>query len=94
MKTLDPDLRRSWLFGPGADAVVHEAMRACCADVLIVDLEDSTPAKRKEEARQILGNLVPRWREAGHMVAVRINALDGEGPTDLAAAMPDRKSVV
>lgn len=94
MKSFDPDLRRSWLFGPGADACVHESMRACCADVLIVDLEDSTPHARKEEARQGLGSLVRNWREAGHMVAVRINALDGEGPADLAAAMPARPDII
>ena len=36
--SLDPDLRRTWLFGPGADTVVHARMAACGADVLILDL--------------------------------------------------------
>ena len=40
----DPDLRRTWLFGPGADARMHEAMLASGADALILDLEDFTPA--------------------------------------------------
>ncbi len=42
----DPDLRRTWLFGPGADASVHDAMLASGADALIVDLEDFTPPAR------------------------------------------------
>jgi citrate lyase subunit beta / citryl-CoA lyase len=37
MPTLDPDLRRTWLFGPGADSTAHDAMLASGADVLIVD---------------------------------------------------------
>ena len=43
MAILDPDLRRTWLFGPGADAIAHDAMLASGADALIVDLEDFTP---------------------------------------------------
>ena len=46
----DPDLRRTWLFGPGADAAVHDAMLASGADALIVDLEDFTPAPRRAAA--------------------------------------------
>ncbi len=38
MPRLDPDLRRTWLFGPGAHAAAHEAMLASGADALIVDL--------------------------------------------------------
>jgi citrate lyase subunit beta / citryl-CoA lyase len=94
MTTVDPDLRRTWLFGPGADASMHEAMRSSCADVLIVDLEDFTPHSLKQVARQGLESLVRNWREAGHVVAVRINALEGEGPSDLAAAMPTRPDII
>lgn len=90
----DPDLRRTWLFGPGADARAHEAMERSEADVLIVDLEDFTPPARRDEARGMLVNLLQRWRAAGRVTAVRINALDGDGPADLAAAMPARPDVV
>ena len=45
MPIVDPDLRRTWLFGPGADAHAHEAMRRSGADALIVDLEDFTPPR-------------------------------------------------
>lgn len=90
----DPDLRRTWLFGPGADPAVHEAMASSGADALIVDLEDFTPESRREEARRLLPALLRRWRDAGLVTSVRINALDGEGPADLAAAMPAKPDVI
>jgi citrate lyase subunit beta/citryl-CoA lyase len=60
MSIPDPDLRRTWLFGPGADAQAHEAMEASGADALIVDLEDFTPPPRRDEARRALGALLAR----------------------------------
>ena len=94
MLPVDPDLRRTWLFGPGADASAHEAMERSEADVLIIDLEDFTPPARRDEARGLLVTLLPRWRDAGRVTAVRINALDTDGPSDLAATMPARPDVV
>jgi citrate lyase subunit beta/citryl-CoA lyase len=89
-----PDLRRTWLFGPGADTRVHDAMLRSGADALIVDLEDFTPPARRDEARRGLVHLLRQWREAGRVTAVRINGLDADGPTDLSAAMPARPDVV
>ena len=94
MTRLDPDLRRTWLFGPGADAPTHAAMAASGADGLIVDLEDFTPPARRAEARQGLQALLQGWRAAGCLTAVRINALEADGPEDLAAAMPARPDVI
>jgi len=94
MPRIDPDLRRTWLFGPGADARVHEQMRDSGADVLIVDLEDFTPPARRDEARRGLEHLLARWREAGRITAVRINALEADGSLDLAAAMPLRPDII
>lgn len=94
MPIADPDLRRTWLFGPGADTGAHEVMQRSGADVLIVDLEDFTPPARRDEAHRGLAGLLARWREAGRIAAVRINALDGDGPSDLAAAMPARPDIV
>jgi len=91
---MDPDLIRTWLFGPGADAQAHDAMQRSGADALIVDLEDFTPPARRDEARRVLAKLLQRWREASRIVVVRINALDADGPTDLAAAMPARPDVI
>ena len=90
----DADLVRTWLFGPGADAAAHAAMLASGADALIVDLEDFTPPPRRAEARQRLRSLLASWRDAGRVALVRINALDGDGPADLEAAMPARPDVV
>jgi citrate lyase subunit beta/citryl-CoA lyase len=65
----DPDLRRTWLFGPGADAAAHAAMSRSGADVLIVDFEDSTPPARRDEARQGIVSLIARFRDAGAVTA-------------------------
>lgn len=46
-----PELRRTWLFGAGADRAMHEAMAQSAADVLIHDLEDYTPPERRKPAR-------------------------------------------
>ena len=94
MPASDPDLRRTWLFGPGADPRAHEAMRQSGADVLIVDLEDFTPPALRDQARLGLAALMQRWRDAVGTTAVRINALDEDGLSDLAAAMPARPDVV
>lgn len=90
----DPDLRRTWLFGPGAGDDAHAALLRSGADVLIIDLEDFTPSSRRAEARAGLPALLAACRAAGAMPAVRINALDGDGPDDLAAAMPARPDIV
>jgi citrate lyase subunit beta/citryl-CoA lyase len=87
MAVPEPDLRRTWLFGPGADASAHAAMLASDADVLIADLEDLTPPNRRNEARAAMAALMATWRERGKIAAVRINALETEGLTDLGAAM-------
>lgn len=89
-----PDLRRSWLFGPGADPLAHDAMVASGADALIVDLEDFTPPPRRAEARALLPRCVQACRERGLVAAVRINQLDGDGTADLAAAMATRPDVI
>lgn len=89
-----PELRRTWLFGPGADGAMHEAMARCGADVLIHDLEDSTPPERRAEARALAPSLYQRWRDAGALVCVRINPLESVGYIDLKGAMPARPDIV
>lgn len=87
-------MRRTWLFGPGCGDDTHAAMQASGADALIVDLEDFTPAARREEARRGLAPLLKRWRSENRGTVVRINALDSDGPTDLAAAMTANPDVI
>jgi citrate lyase subunit beta/citryl-CoA lyase len=94
MERLDPDLRRTWLFGTAVDPTVHESMLQCGADVLIADLEDFTPPARRDEARRLLPASLQRWREGGRVAAVRINHLETDGTADLAAVMPARPDVV
>lgn len=94
MALLEPDLRRSWLFGPGANATAHAEMLGSGADVLIVDFEDFTPPERRDAARRGIAELLARFRDGGAVTAVRINSLDTEGPADLAAAMPARPDII
>ncbi len=94
MPAIDPDLRRCWLFGPGADAGAHEAMLASGADVLIVDLEDFTPENLRAQARELLPALLAHTKSAGKLAAVRINDLGSDGPQDLAAAMQASADIV
>ena len=91
---LPPALRRTWLFGAGADRATHEAMAQSGADVLIQDLEDFTPPARRHEARALAPALYQRWREAGALVCVRINPLEAEGYLDLQDVMPGRPDIV
>jgi citrate lyase subunit beta / citryl-CoA lyase len=89
-----PELRRTWLFGAGADTAMHAAMAASGADVLIHDLEDYTPAERRAEARALAPPLYQTWRESGAMVCVRINTLESVGYIDLQFVMQARPDVV
>ena len=89
-----PELRRTWLFGAGADGEVHEAMVASGADVLIHDLEDYAPPERRAEARALAPALYQRWREAGALVCVRINTLESVGYIDLQSVMQARPDIV
>jgi citrate lyase subunit beta / citryl-CoA lyase len=83
----DPDLRRTWIFGAGADRAAHIAMIDSGADALIVDLEDFTPPQRRGEARELLEHFVQDCRARQRVAAIRINALEADGMIDLAAAM-------
>jgi len=89
-----PHLRRTWLFGAGADRQVHAAMAACGADVLIQDLEDFTPPERRIEARSLAAALYTAWHAAGADVVARINRLEDAGLTDLDAVMPARPDCI
>ena len=90
----DPDLRRTWIFGAGADRAAHIAMIDSGADALIVDLEDFTPPQRREEARELLEPFVQDCRTRQRIAAIRINALEADGMIDLAAAMRTRPDVI
>jgi citrate lyase subunit beta/citryl-CoA lyase len=64
------------------------------ADVLIHELEDFTPSVLRPAARALAVDLYAEWREAGAMVAVRVNPLDQDGMDDLAAVMRGAPDIV
>ena len=96
MSPIDPrhPLLRTWLFGPGADSAAHDAMSASGANVLIQDLEDSTPPPLRDQARALAAGLFGRWRTTGARVCVRINSLQQDGPLDLASVIPAKPDFI
>lgn len=87
-------LCRSWMFLEGANAAVLAAAPSCGADVLIQELEDFTPPALRPKARQMAQQVYARWREAGVVVAVRVNPLADGGLQDLEAVMAGRPDIV
>jgi citrate lyase subunit beta/citryl-CoA lyase len=87
-------LCRSWLFLEGANEDVLQRAASSGADVLIQELEDFTPPALRPAARALAGELYARWREAGAVVAVRVNPLEQDGMDDLAAVMRGRPDIV
>jgi citrate lyase subunit beta/citryl-CoA lyase len=88
-------LCRSWLFVDGADEdALLKAAPASKADVLVQELEDFTPPHLRPKARAMAPGVFRAWREAGYVVGVRVNPLEGEGLDDLAAVMRGAPDVV
>jgi citrate lyase subunit beta / citryl-CoA lyase len=81
-------LMRSMLFVPGDSPRKFEKASQCKASALILDLEDSVVADRKEEARGLTRAMLSGGR-SGPRLYVRVNALDTDMTLrDLAAVMP------
>jgi citrate lyase subunit beta/citryl-CoA lyase len=89
-----PLLRRSWLFVGGDDEAAHAAACELGADVVIQELEDSTPPEQRPKARSLAASSYSAWREAGILAAVRINPLETDGLSDLAAVIPAQPDIV
>jgi citrate lyase subunit beta/citryl-CoA lyase len=89
-----PHLRRSWLFLPGADRQALEAGPGTGADALIQELEDFTPPGRRAEARSLAAAILPAWKRAGVVAAVRVNPLETVGSEDLRAVLAGAPDVV
>ena len=95
MRAIRPaKLCRSWLFLEGANEAVLRPAAESGADVLIQELEDFTPPRLRPAARALAVDLYAAWREAGAVVAVRVNPLDHDGMEDLAAVMRGRPDIV
>jgi citrate lyase subunit beta / citryl-CoA lyase len=95
MRQIRPaQLCRSWLFLEGANENVLQRAAGSGADVLIQELEDFTPPALRPAARALAPDLYRTWREAGAVVAVRVNPLEQDGMDDLAAVMRGGPHVV
>jgi citrate lyase subunit beta / citryl-CoA lyase len=95
MRRLRPArLCRSWLFVEGANEAVLSRAPESGADVLIQELEDFTPPMSRPVARALAPDVYAAWREAGAVVAVRVNPLDQDGMDDLAAVMRGAPDIV
>jgi citrate lyase subunit beta/citryl-CoA lyase len=74
---------RSLIFVPAHDAERLEQAYASGADAVVADLEDAVPADRKQEARDLLPQLLPTLRGAARLV--RVNEVgSADFATDLA----------
>jgi len=89
-----PALRRSWLFVGGDDEAAHAAACGLGADVVIQELEDSTPPLRRPGARSLARSAYKSWRDAGVLAAVRVNPLETDGLADLAEVIPAQPDIV
>lgn len=79
---------RSMLFVPGDSPRKFEKARQGNASVLILDLEDSVVAEKKDDARKLTLEMLNGTR-GPHQLYVRVNALDTAMTlADLAAVMP------
>ena len=85
------ELLRSLIFVPGNRPNMLERALSFKADVIMVDLEDSVPPGEKANARDVAREWVPKLRQAGQRVMVRVNSLDtGLTKDELAAVIsPD-----
>jgi citrate lyase subunit beta / citryl-CoA lyase len=91
----NPELRRSWLFVPGADEMALKNAVSLGADVVIQELEDFTLPGQRPLARELSIRTFASWQAAGLLAAVRINPLEtDDGPRDLRAAMAGRPDIV
>ncbi len=77
--------RRSSLSVPGSSERMLAKAAALEADEIVVDLEDSVVPDAKEQARELVGDLLAAERPVAVAVAVRINPLAGRwGERDVA----------
>ncbi len=77
---------RSLLFVPGDRPDRMKKAQACGADALILDLEDSVTAQKKDEARNAVAKFLSQPRPTP--LFVRVNPLNAGTDEDLATVVP------
>ncbi len=81
-------LRRSWLFVGAADHQAIKRSNESSADACIQEFEDFCVPEMRQEARQMMPDVLSDWRARGIVATVRINPLENpDGFKDLDAAM-------
>ncbi|ALM54318.1 HpcH/HpaI aldolase/citrate lyase family protein [Halomonas huangheensis] len=85
---------RSWLFTAGHDHARIEAALAAGPDVLVVDLEEFTPASHRQQTCAEFAEIKACCERQHCLAAVRINQLDNGGEQELAWLMPAGPAVV
>jgi citrate lyase subunit beta/citryl-CoA lyase len=69
-------LLRSLLFVPGNNwRLIESAKKLIDVDAIILDIEDAVPIDDKETARWFVKDAVKQLKDAGHIVAVRVNSI-------------------
>ena len=91
---LPPELRRSWLFLPGADRAALSAGPATGADVLVQELETFCVPAQLPQARGMMHDIMNEWRSKGVVTSIRINLFEKGGYEDLRAAMAARPDII
>ncbi len=87
--------RRALLYVPGSD--LHKIEKAAALDVdgVILDLEDSVSANRKDDARVIVGQALNSLNFGRSERLVRINPFySGRAQADLEAALPGKPDAI
>src|SRR5882672_4926028 len=78
---------RSLLYVPVNVEKYVDKAHARGADCILLDLEDSVPAHKKDNARKLVARAATRVRRGGAHVAVRINRPDAMASRDLEACV-------
>jgi len=81
-------IHQSYLFAPGANERVMVKALTAGADAVVLDLEDSVPASKKDAARRSVARIVAERGQNGPPVHVRINRVGDDYST------PDLNAVV
>lgn len=88
---------RSWLFVPGDSERKLAKADGCGADALILDLEDSVAAEKKDAARELVADYLAMHPESGRecRLCVRVNPLDsGRMLADLVAIVASNPDLI
>ena len=85
---------RSKLYAPGSDLRKLAGVGKYGADAVILDLEDAVPVSKKEAARQLVREAIPKVKQTAPRVYVRINPLGDKTSFSVGQGADDVEAVV